>query len=233
MSKSKIIYVSDVPDHLIHHALLDIVSPKKLDELLEDGWYVTKSEKRKISHPSMGKRVTVDRVELSQDKGITVSGPAVDQQVPQSREVSGVVAQGFSMLAKALEKNHGLPGENRNGYLGNSIAGQIPGVGVVTSIAPHGAFGLGVDAARGGQREESNKFPEGSVPFAEWLKGFINAGGKPDPETLVGMQEGRAAAQGPKDAEVTTRFAVNTRGYVGFLIGFQRAGGTIAGNGNV
>lgn len=231
--KNKIIYVTEEQDNLVNHVVIDIVGPKKLDDLLEQGWYISKSEKVKVHHPVAGKRITVRRVELTNDRGVTVSDAQGVPEQPASREVGSVVAQGFNMLAKALERNHGPPGTNANGYLGQSIAGQIPGVGLVTSLAPNGAFGLGVDAAKGGQSEEKNPFPEGSLPFAEWLKGFIGANGRPDPETLVGMEEGRRAAQGPENAEVTTRFAVNTRGYVGFLIGFTRAGGKIAGNGNV
>lgn len=232
-TKSKIIYVSEDPGHIVQHATIDIVGPKKLDELLEGGWFISKSEKIKVHHPVAGKRISVRRVELSTEHGVTVSGPQAAPEQPASREVGSVVAQGFNMLAKALERNQGPPGSNASGYLGQSIAGQIPGVGLVTSLAPNGAFGLGVDAARGGQKEDSCKFPEGSVPFAEWLKGFITAGGRPDPETLVGMEEGRRAAQGPENSEVTTRFAVNTRGYVGFVMGFIRAGGRLSGNGNV
>lgn len=231
-TKSKIVYVSEDPGHIVQHATIDIVGPKKLEELLDDGWFITKSEKIKVHHPVAGKRISVRRIELSTEHGVTVSGHQA-HEAPASREVGSVVAQGFNMLAKALDRNQGPPGSNASGYLGQSIAGQIPGVGLVTSLAPNGAFGLGVDAAKGGQREEKNPFPEGSVPFAEWLKGFISANGRPDPETVVGMEEGRRAAQGPENAEVTTRFAANTRGYVGFVIGFTRAGGKIAGNGNV
>lgn len=227
---SKILYVSDVQEHIGQHAVIDIVSPKRLDDLLEQGWFITKSEKRKVNHPTLGKRVTVDRLELSNERGVATSGKPAEEA--PSREV-GSIAQGFGLLAKALQGREGPPGSTESGYLGRSIAGQIPGVSLVTSLAPNGAFGMGADAAKGGKKEDSCPFPEGSVPFAEWLKGFLQAGGRADPETKVALEEGRLKGAEKGDHEVTCRWAVNTRGYVGFVIGFQQTGGKIGGNGNV
>lgn len=221
MSASKILYVSETPDHLIQHAVLDIVSPKRLDELLGEGWYVSKSEKTKVSHPTIGKRITVRRIELSNDRGITTSAPE-----RQSAPDPGMAAL-TTAVASLMRHQQGLPGETGSSYLGRSIAGVIPGVKTVTQFAAQGAFGMGADSAKGGQRDDACPFPEGSVPFYEWMRGYLKAGGHPDPTTAVGIEEGRAAANGPKDAEVQTRHPANTRGYVGFVHGFEANGGRL------
>lgn len=228
---SKVIYVSDSPANLVHHAVLDIISPKEQDKLLESGWFITKSEKRKVNHPTLNKKVTVDRIELSDERGVAVGGRDAERPVP-STEMS-LVTQGFNALAKALSGRDGPPGSNENGYLGRSIAGQVPGVGLVTSMAPNGAFGMGADTAKRGGRDEDCPFPEGSMPFGEWLKGYLQAGGRADPETMMAMQDGRVKGAEKGDHEVTCRWAPNTRGYIGFVIGFQQGGGKMTGNGNV
>lgn len=224
MSASKILYVSEMSDHLVQHTVLDIVSPKRLDELLGDGWYICKDEKTKVSHPTLGKRVSVRRVSLSNDRGMTTSAP----------ERSATPDPGMAALSTAVaslishqNRQQGLPGETGSSYLGRSIAGVIPGVKTVTQFAGQGAFGMGADSAKSGQSDDVCPFPEGSVPFYEWMRGYLKAGGRPDPTTAVGIEEGRAAANGPKDAEVQTRHPANTRGYVGFVHGFEANGGRL------
>ncbi len=221
MSASKVLYVSESSDHLIEHAVLDIVPPKRLDELLGEGWYITKSDNTKVNHPTMGKRITVRRIELSNDRGMTAS----------ASEKKGVPDPGMhaltSAVASLVRHQQGLPGETGSGYLGRSIAGAIPGVHTVTQFAAQGAFGMGADSAKSGQTDSACPFPEGSVPFYEWMRGYLKAGGKADPTTAVGIEEGREASKAPADAEVRTRHAPNTRGYVGFVHGFEINGGTL------
>lgn len=222
MSASKVIYVSEDPNNLVQHAAIDIVGPKRLDELLEEGWYITKDEKTKVHHPTAGKRLTVRRILLSNERGVATT----------AREgTPGPVDAGVNALTTAIAslvgRQQGLPGETGNSYLGKSIVGSVPGVKTVTQFAGQGAFGMGADSAKSGQVEDACPFPEGSIPFAEWLSGYLQAHGRANPETALAIQEGRQAAQGPKDAEVTCRFVRNTRQYVGWVYGFKIGGGTV------
>jgi hypothetical protein len=232
--KSKVIYVSEEPDHLIEHSIIDIVSPKVLNALLSEGWFIKENEKKKINHPKLNRRITVQRIELSQESGLTVKGEKATQEHPAGilselvkKNNEGMVAA-LSLIAKSFQQQQGPPGENASGYLGRSIAGQIPGVGIVTPLAMQAAFGSGVDAAKSGVDIDTCPFPEGSSPYYKWVDGFLNSGGKPDPEMLVAMEEGHEAATTKgKHEEVTCRWKPNTRGYVAWLYAFKKAGGVV------
>ena len=197
--KSKLLYVSEEPDHLIEHVIMDIVSPKVLNALLAEGWFIKDSVKKKIKHPSLGKQITVQRIELSQESGLTVGG-GTDVEEPPKNTLAALlknnegVAAALSLIAKNLERQQGPPGENSSGYLGRSIAGQIPGVGAVTPLTMQAAYGVGADAAKSGESLDACPFPEGSYPYNKWLDGYLNCGGKPDPEMMVAMEEGHKEA---------------------------------------
>lgn len=230
---SKIIYVTTDPAHAVSSDDLDILTVKQQNALLEGGWFITKSEQRKIKHPKSHKTVAVERIELSNEHALSTN----PQSGGQSAELS--VSKGFEMLAQVLNQNNGPPGSSADGYLGRSMAGLIPGVKVTSSFAPGGAFGMGVDAAKAGRTDDACTFPEGTVPFGEWLAGYLSAKGKPDPECRLAMEEGRKAARGEKEdeVEIPTKWSrPNTRGYVAWVYAFKQAGGDVqssAVNGNV
>ncbi len=223
MSASKVIYVSEESDNLVQHAAIDIVGPKRLDELLEQGWYIAKSEKSKVHHPTRGKRITVRRIELSNERSVATTARESERVAPPDSGLHALT----TAIAGLVGKQQGLPGETGVSYLGRSIVGAVPGVKTVTQFAGQGAFGMGADSAKSGQTEDSCPFPEGSIPFAEWLAGYLQANGRPNPETALAIQEGRQAGDGPADAVVTCRFARNTRQYGGWLYGFKLAGGRV------
>lgn len=234
--KSKIVYVSENPEHILQHSVLDIASPKQLEVLLSEGWFITETTKMKVNHPELGKRVAVNRIQLSQESGVTVSGGYNEEKNP-SRVLAELVkgndglSAAVALIAKSLERQQGPAGENASGYLGRSIAGQIPGVGVVTPLAMQAAYGTGADAAKQGVGIDTCPFPEGSYPYSQWVDGFLNGNGKPDPEMMVAMEEGRAAAKGKDNDVVTCRWKPNTRGYIAWLFAFKKAGGRVEAEG--
>lgn len=229
--KSKSVYVSENPDHVGKGDMLDVISPKQLNKLLEEGWYITSRKSKRVKHPKTQKNIAVDQVDLSQESGVTVANAPED--VPAGNMLSQLVkgnegvASALALIAKSLEAQRGQPGETGNSYLGRSIAGQIPGVGVVTPLSMHAAYGGGADAAKGGTQVDACPFPEGSYPFSQWVEGYLESGGKPDPEMMVAMEEGREAATGPDDKEVTCRWKLHTLGYVAWLFAFKKAGGRV------
>src|SRR5260221_7333152 len=91
---TKLVYVS--PEHHCESETLDILSPKQLDELLEEeGYDVIKRSNRTIKHPKTKKQVRVEYLELATkapERGLATRGerlPAsVADDVGSSRALS-------------------------------------------------------------------------------------------------------------------------------------------------
>lgn len=227
---TRFVYVS--PEHHGQGDAFDILTPKQFDDLLSEGFAVTKQSRKTVPSPTTPrKKVQVDYYQLDTEamsRGVAVrprdSGD--DQEPPPSRAVARQQPQELSLA-------------DNGSYLGNGTAfahliGRT-GPQVGSSIAPDVAFGMGVDAAKLGLTKGDCPFPEGSgIARREWMRGFYAGGGEgtsavaePPAALAEAYKHGAAAAKMPDDVEVVCPFANGTRLYQEWLRGFEENGGTV------
>lgn len=221
---SKIVYVS--PQHAGDYAEITVLSPKKLDELLEAGWEIIKRKSVKVS---TGERdIKVESIQLatqSAERGLSAPRRQEEEETPSERAISPFTVQGRAHRGGSNEVT--VIGENPDGYMGRSIAKSIPGVRIVSNMMTHAAFGLGADQAKAGAREHDNPFPPSGKPWVEWCQGFFSADGKVGSKTQAAMEEGRQSAGGKPDDEATCSYKLGTVEYEAWLWSFKKHGGRV------
>jgi hypothetical protein len=221
---SKLVYVSD--QHYGSTDALDVLSPKQLDALLEQGFEIIKRSKRTIDSPKTKKQVKVDYLELatkSAERSITASKK-------QPREAALVDDNDLGNRRSVAIRDSGS-------YLGSGsdfhdIITAGGKVGITAGASSQLAYGMGVDCAKTGGFPTECPFDAGTKPYEEWQKGFVAGGGNmPAASPAEALDEARAlgatAARGPKELEVSCPYPVRTDLYDAWVSGFEKAGGTI------
>jgi hypothetical protein len=219
---TKLVYVS--PEHYCQSDDLDILSPKQLDALLEEeGYDVIKRSNRTIKHPKTRKQIRVEYLELATKAAERGLATTSRDRLPSVHDDDG---------SRALARQ-----PDNGSYLGNGSAFadlvRATGVGVGSNMTAGAAYGMGVDAAKLGGKASDCKFPRGSLPYNEWMKGF--AAGEGETPTAASPEELRKAfARGEKTAknasataEVSCPYEPSTDLYDQWLEGFKAGGGTI------
>ena len=222
---SKLVYVSD--QHHCTGDAFDILAPKQLDKLLEEGFDVIKRDTRKVTHPTSKKQVTVDYLELAKkalERGVSAA------PVRNERAAALLNEDGH------LPSRHVSSRPDNGSYLGSggdfSDIIEATGPSVGRSISGDVAFGMGVDAAKTGALASACSFRPGTLPYREWMKGFAAGGGNmpvaSPPEAMAeAYQYGKTAAKGDKDLEVTCPYANGSDLYDEWVRGFSENGGKI------
>ncbi len=216
---TKIVYVSEIP---FDTDALTVIGPKKLTELMEDGWTVRTQTRRKITN-NLGKPVTVDYITLEK---------VVERAVARRREDDEDSGDSIGTNSRSLTAGGGIG--NVGSYLGGgSDFSGMPGIEVRTSKTLDNAFGMGVDCAKTGGTINDCPFPPGDKFHEQWMRGFHEAGGsaeegKPSQEAMAEAYGfGKRAASGPPDLEVSCPYPPNSALYAEWLRGFKDAGGKI------
>lgn len=221
---TKLVYVS--PEHHCESDTLDILSPKQLDQLLEEeGYDVIKRSNRTIKHPKTRKSIRVEYLELatkSAERGLATRSREQLPAAPVDDDGSG--------RALALQPDNGS-------YLGSGSAFtdmvRQTGVNVGSNAAPGAAYGMGVDCAKLGGRESACPFPRGSLPHLEWMKGYAAGGGAQSeaapPEALQrAFNQGKKTAKSAgEDEEVSCPYQVGTDLYDKWVEGYTAGGGRV------
>lgn len=223
---SKLVYVS--ADHHCASATLDILSPKQLDALLEQGFDIIKRSKKKIQHPDTKKTVSVEYIELatkSEDRGVSVT---------QRRNSPPAALVPFDDQGIG---DRSLSTRSRSGsYLGDGSdfhdVMKASGIGITAGAGSQMAFSFGVDAAKLGKLADECPFGHGTKEHEEWMKGFAAGGGNmpvaSSPEALAEAATlGRQAAKGGPNDEVSCPYPSSTDLYAAWLKAFEDAGGTV------
>lgn len=222
---TKIVHVS--AEHHCTTDAMDILSPKALNKLLDEGYSIIKRKKVTLKHPKTGKQATVDELQIataSEERGVATVKPerGVRPRVPD---------------AEAPGHELSLSRPDNGSYLGGgSVFGGImrqTGIQVGSNMAGDAAYGMGVDCAKLGGLASENPFPAGSVPHREWMNGFGAGGGDmpvaSPPEALEdAFKQGKITAKrAGKDTEVSCPYPQGTDLYSKWLEGFEAGGGTI------
>jgi hypothetical protein len=227
---TKIIYVS--PAHHGQGPDLDILSPKALNALLEEGWDVSLTEKCKVPHPDTRKAVMVERYTLTtKNRGLTVA-----KKDPEREERR--LARRQEREARSLDRGLStLPQQTDNGSFlgGGSAFRDLPGVSVINGSTPDKAFMMGVDDAYMGKPVDSNPFPPGMILHDKWRLGWekgatAQGGGGPGTDAAPdgdAYHLGKQAAKGPKDLEVSCPYPHGTSAFSRWLQGFKDGGGEV------
>lgn len=224
---SKLVYVSE--QHHGSSAAIDILSPKQLDKLLEEGFDVIKRDTRKVAHPKTKKQVMVDYLELAKkapERGVSVTRPV--------REAA--LAEVDEMGLPLRSSGRGLSVSDNGSYLGGGSEFRelmgATGVDVRAGATGAAAYGMGVDCAKTQGLAEDCPFDPGTLPHQEWHKGFAAGGGNmPVPADESALKEaydlGAAATKGPPDLVVSCPYPPRSDLYKRWLKGFKEAGGTV------
>ncbi len=223
---SKIIYVSS--EHAGEYDEISILSPKKLDAILESpDWVIVKRKTMKVVlNRGTNKTVRVECIELgtpSAERSLSMRNQ--DEESPAERAISPFTAQRGHQGGGGGEVS--VIGENPDGYMGRSIAKHIPGVRIVSGMMTHAAYGLGADQAKSSFRESDNPFPVGGIPWTEWFQGYFSADGKTSSEVKAAMKEGAQAAKGGPDDEAHCSYQRGTKLYEAWLWAFKKGGGRV------
>ena len=221
---TKFVYTS--PEFFCSSDEIDILSPKQLNTLLEEGYAVIKREKVSVVHPKTKKKVRVEYLQLateSAERGVSTAGPV---RKPRDDD-------------RAPGNELSLSRPDNGSYLGNGSAfSQVmrqTGIGVASNMAGDAGYGMGVDCAKMGGMASECPFPRGSVPHREWMNGFAAGGGDApvasQPEALdEAFKQGKAVAKrAGKDTEVTCPYPQGTDLFDRWLEGFQAGGGRLEG----
>jgi hypothetical protein len=217
---TKLVYVS--PEHYCTSEALDILSPKQLNTLLEEGYDVISRKKVTIAHPKTKKQVKVEHIQIatkSEERGVSTK---------RTRAEAEDDAPGGELALSRQPDNGSFLGS------GSAFSDIIrrTGVGVASNMGPDAAYGMGVDAAKLGGTAGDCPFPRGTIPNREWMKGFAAGGGDApvasSPEALAeAKQYGKTAAKGPKDLEVTCPYPQGTDLFDAWLEAYEKAGGRV------
>ncbi len=207
---TKLVYVS--PEHHCESETLDILSPKQLDELLEEeGYDVIKRSNRTIKHPKTKKQVRVEYLELATkapERGLATRG----ERLPASVADDVGSSRALSTFADVMRQT---------------------GVNVGSNMAAGAAYSMGVDCAKLGGHASDCPFPRGSLPYNEWMKGFAAGEGETPtaapPEALrKAFEHGeRTAKRAGKTDEVSCPYQNGTDLYDQWVEGFIAGGGKV------
>ncbi len=223
--KTKIVYAWEDDPFSTDH--FDVISPRQLNDLMEEGWSQLKSERRKIMHPVKKKLVSVDRITLGQEGA----------KAPPPREVAR--REEFDEMGnptgRALMQPGGGHQLSRGGsYLGDGSDFAGLGLNLASSKMTENAFGMGVDCAKTGGTKDNCPFPPGNPIYTKWQNGFAagvadtekQESGRGDP---VAAKEayalGAAAGRLPDDAAVDCPYSQGSFLFKEWLRGFTENGG--------
>ncbi len=221
---SKLVYVSD--QHYGSNDAVDVLSPKQLDALLEQGFDIIKRSKRTIDSPKTKKPVKVDYIELAtkaaeRSVATTKSAPreaalADDNDLGSRRQVA--IRDSGSYLGSGSDFHDIITAGGK--------------VGITAGASSQLAYGMGVDCAKTGGFPTDCPFPTGTKPYEEWQKGFVAGGGnmpQASPEEALdeARKLGARAAKGPPDLVVSCPYPEHTDLYDAWIRGFKLAGGKV------
>ncbi len=223
---SKLVYVSEL--HHFKSDTIDVLSPKELDALLEQGYAIIKRSKRTITHPTTKKEAKVDYLELatkSEERGVTA---------PRANQAELALSRVDEM---GMPLSRGVSVQSDNGsYLGGGSEFRelmsAAGVDVRAGTTGAAAYGMGVDCAKTQGFAHDCPFDAGTLPHQEWHKGFQAGGGNmPVPADEAALAEafefGKKAAKGPPDLVVSCPFPPRSDLYLKWLDGFKDGGGKV------
>ncbi len=223
---SKLVYVSET--HHFKSDAIDVLSPKELDALLDQGYAIIKRSKRTITHPTTKKDVKVDYLELatkSDERGVTAA----------ARPERGVALAQVDEMGLPLSRGVTVQSDNGSYLGGGSEFRELmaaTGVSVRAGTTGAAAYGMGVDCAKTQGLASDCPFDPGTLPHQEWFKGFKAGGGDmPVPPDEAALKEafeiGKAAANGPADLVVACPYSPRSDLYLKWLDGFAAGGGKV------
>jgi len=225
---TKIIYTS--PEHFGSNDAIDVLSPKQLNKLLDEGYAVIKRKTVTIPHPATKRAVRVEQLHLSteaESRAVATTAP----EAPASRGIKRYADEdggiGHSIIPSRPDNGSYL---GSGGDFADLIGATGPSVG--RAISGEVAFGMGVDAAKLGKMASHCPMRPGTLPHREWMSGFAAGGGNmpvaSPPEALAEARAyGKTAAKGAKDLEVTCPYPEGTDLFDAWLDGFEKAGGKV------
>lgn len=196
---------------------VDILTPKKLDAMLDDGWRIKERSRQKVS----GKMVDVYHLQMREQKA---DQAVVVRKQPEERDEMGVsVRKSGSELMTSTNQS----------FLGTSDFQGLPGIHVANSKLLGHADSLGSDAAHQGRTEQDCPWEPGTAAATQWLRGFKAAvkamGGVEAMASLTkeAYENGKQAGTGDSDIEVHCPYPQGTAYFNEWLRGFKEAGGKV------
>jgi hypothetical protein len=229
----KIVYVSI---ERITSDAIKVITPRMLDDLLEEGWTTAHQSEVEID----GRKVQVYRLRKREDRALArrereSRAPAPRRSRDDDRRSVARREDHLPGVGNMVVPAGGVVARGGSSFLGggSDFAG-LPGIAVGGSVLVGHAFSLGADAANQGGAAEDNPFPPGAPGHHQWLDGFTRAvqqmGRTDDPasgQTDDAYAAGKRSGKMPDDAEVDCPYRHGTPQYQAWLRGFQEAGGRV------